>query len=377
MSGGNVIGSQKEMTAVINNLKESRVLDKGIDTLTLEESYSVKLLDLSTKMVNLQYNRLQANVSKIRTHLRPEHIASMRTLELEGKFKAESPIVASSSESKIAAAAKRLKFNNYNYKRSASANPWLGKHNKNLVVLEKNTTPNRQCRRQSIMSNQSEVAAVLCKRVRPHTSKEGDTLAYRRESNPDGKLQRPNTALILERIATAQKSRKNLSRQTIYCCHDGKSNHGDSMMPNEVFGPNPYEVRRKRFLSQETSKSQELAAQQGKFLEETTEFVRENPSVYHLRPEATQEVIQSIDSMATRTGSDQRKKKLKRGKSIIERVDSALLRHFSEIRKMQLDDSFTGFTGVNTLSRARCSQAQVWSESCTKTKVSFEEAEVL
>lgn len=380
MAGGNVIGSQKEMTAVINNLKESRVLDKSIDTLSLEESYSVKLLDLDTKMVNLRYGRLQVNVSKLKTNLSLDDIAAMKLLEAEGKFKPENLIAASSNKSKIAAAEKRLKFNKPG-RRAASAMPRLGKRSPRTMTVEQGPrTPNIQ--RKSISDGLPEAGSILCKRLRPQTSVNVNvvrTETAQPELPKDDKPQRPSTAQILERIATAQKARKNLSRQTLYSCHDGKSNHGNGIA-SDVFGPSPYEVRRIRYLDDEYVTAKRLAIRQDDFIGKTSQFVRQNPCIYDMRPETTEEVIHSIDSMASRPGSDRNRVRAASCKSIIHRVDSALLKQFAEIRKtryLRLDDSFIDFSGINTLAKAQYGQEKSWRNMNNNHRVSFKTAAAL
>ena len=376
MAGGNVIGSQKEMTAVINNLKESRVLDKAIDTLSLEESYSVKLLDLNTKMVNLQYNHLQSNVSKIKTHLTLKDIAAMKTLELEGKLKCESLIAASTSKSKIAAATKRLKFSNTN-KRAVTAMSRLGKHH--IATNEEKTPKLCTVRRHSVTEEPLERSSILCTKLRPQTSTGSRNSEANFEEVVSGKQQRPNTAQILERIATAQKARKNLSRQTTYSCHDGKGHHG-SGIANDVFGPSPYEVRRIKYLEQEYNKIKQLGIRQCQFLGKTTEFVKENPCIYELRPEATEEIIHSIDSIAMRPGTDKNKIRGVSCKALIDSMDPALLKQFNENRKtlyLRIDESLVDYSGVNTLAKAQLGRMETWRNLGCKNRVSFKTAVAL
>lgn len=376
MAGGGAIGSQKEMTAVINNLKETRVLDKALQTLSLEESYSTKLLDLNNKLVRYKYVRLQGNVSKIKSNLSPGEIATLRTQELDGKFKPETPIVSSSTASKIAAAAKRLKLNNY--RRAKSAMPRLQKRKAPLRDnVDEQVEKPMACfssRRPSILSDHSEVAAVLCKKLRPHTVAEVDIPGR-------GSVSRSSTAAILEKITSAQKARKNLSQQTAYSCHEAKpaSASRASQQISDVFGPNPYEMRRRRFLDSEHNMSRLLEFRKNEFLGETKKFVKDNPPISdNMAPELTTEIIKSIDSMAMRPGSSSSRSRS--GRSLVDRVDHALLKQFAEIRKtryLRMEEDMLDDSGVQTLASDHFCRTQSWRNIGNKTRVSFKVAAAL
>lgn len=376
MAGGGAIGSQKEMTAVINNLKETRVLDKALQTLSLEESYSTKLLDLNNKLVRYKYVRLQGNVSKIKSNLSPGEIATLRTQELDGKFKPETPIVSSSTASKIAAAAKRLKLNNY--RRAKSAMPRLQKRKAPLRDnVDEQVEKPMACfssRRPSILSDHSEVAAVLCKKLRPHTVAEVDIPGR-------GSVSRSSTAAILEKITSAQKARKNLSQQTSYSCHEAKpaSASRASQQISDVFGPNPYEMRRRRFLDSEHNMSRLLEFRKNEFLGETKKFVKDNPPIIdNMAPELTTEIIKSIDSMAMRPGSSSSRSRS--GRSLVDRVDHALLKQFAEIRKtryLRMEEDMLDDSGVQTLASDHFCRTQSWRNIGNKTRVSFKVAAAL
>ena len=51
---GEKFGSDREVQAVIHNIKEQRLLEKSLGTLDLEESYSVKLINLDYKTVKVR-----------------------------------------------------------------------------------------------------------------------------------------------------------------------------------------------------------------------------------------------------------------------------------------------------------------------------------
>lgn len=360
MAAGSSVGSQKEMTAVINNLKEARVLDKAMDTLNLEESYSVKLLHLDTKIIKLKYNRLENNVGKIKTNLKPEDISAMKKLELGGKFQAKSPTVASTSHSKIMAAAKRLKFNNTSYRRAISAMPRL---EKSQITLSLNTAADRKLsqsakaesssvsskqsmpsstlnhRKQSLTSDRSDVGSVLCAKARPRTVVGDRVLLQKRKSVDEGQLKpRLNTTQILERIAAAQKAHKRHHRPTLYSCHDGKSD-GRGGFVGGAFSANPYELRRKHFLEEEHLRTSRLVVQKTQFIASTKRFIDANPCEHYTRPERTEEVIRSIDSTNKRSGNQTMiANKARQRKALLDRTDSAsLLKNFADIKKQLLE----------------------------------------
>lgn len=77
----------KEMAAVTYNMKEDRCLEKSMQTLNLERSYSMKLLQLDHRIVKVNYKRLKDKVSRIRSYLSVEEINEMKQLEAEGKIK--------------------------------------------------------------------------------------------------------------------------------------------------------------------------------------------------------------------------------------------------------------------------------------------------
>lgn len=376
---------------MIVNLKEARILDKAVQTLSLEESYATKLLDLNNKMVRFRYGRLKSGVGKIKSNLRPEDIAALRTLEVEGRFKPETPTVSSSSCSKIAAAARRLKLNSY--RRTSSAAPRLEKPRQTAAEprddqkpMEPATTQQRMqrrlSRRGSIMSDQLEMAAVLCKKTRPHTTKpvvDTSVLDYRSRTAPAAP-DRPNTALILEKIATAQKARKNLNKQTSYSCHDERGELGaKATTTDDVFGPNPYDVRRRKLLEGENQTCIYLNKRQQDFLGRTATFVEENPSIVDMQlPEATEEIILKIDSMAARPGSA--RVRGRSAKSIADRIDSALLKQFAELRKtryLRLDEKELDSSGVKTLVKDQLAGQADWRNVGNKTRVSFKSAVAL
>lgn len=354
MAGGSPLtGSSKELTAVIVNLKEARILDKAVQTLSLEESYAAKLLDLNSKMVKFNYRRLKNNVSKIRTNLRSEDIIAMKSLELDGKFKAEHPrICSSSSATKIAAAHKRLNLNTY--RRAQSATPRI-QHRYPTARTDSDTD--------SIRREHTDEPNIACsrRRLRPKTSVMLEQLPETVESRSP----RPkSTTLVLEKITRAQKANKIQASQVSYSCHDEKAPETEETKGNksvlDVFGPNPYEERRQKLLYVEGRTFTGLREKKKGFVSEMERFVAENPWKAVEKPEKTQEIIQSIDSMAARPG---RLRSRLTSNSSRERLrDRSLLREFAEIRKtryLRIDESLIEYS-ANTLASEFSERTLPW-----------------
>ncbi|RUS86473.1 hypothetical protein EGW08_005788 [Elysia chlorotica] len=99
----------KEMAAMLYNSKEQRVLEKSLQTLRLEQTYALKLLELDHRIIKVRYKRLKENVSKIKSHLPVDDISTFRDLENQGKLTSTGCSgVNLGSAIKIAAAARRL-----------------------------------------------------------------------------------------------------------------------------------------------------------------------------------------------------------------------------------------------------------------------------
>ena len=101
-------GSNKEVQAVTFNLKQQRLLEKTLQTIELEESYAIKLLQLDDREVRLRQNNLKSRVSKIKSHLEPKDVKEIRELEMQGKLKPMYNSLNTNSALRIAATAKRL-----------------------------------------------------------------------------------------------------------------------------------------------------------------------------------------------------------------------------------------------------------------------------
>ncbi|KAL8582322.1 hypothetical protein ACOMHN_037079 [Nucella lapillus] len=99
---------EKEVVAIAFNQKEQRVLEKSLATISLEATYSLKLLDLHNRTVKVHFRQMKDKVSRIKSHLEPDEIHELSRLEAEGKLQPMYPAVSLGSALKIAAAARRL-----------------------------------------------------------------------------------------------------------------------------------------------------------------------------------------------------------------------------------------------------------------------------
>lgn len=374
VKGGVILGSSKETTAVIMNLKETRVLDKSVQTLSLEESYAAKLLDLNKKMVRFNYSRLKKNVNKIQTHLRTEDIAVMKSLESEGRFKAEHPRICSSTNTtKIAAAQKRLKLDRY--RRAQSALPVLDRHSQGSEEEVREETTDESSNKSSDKQFADDEPRVSCRfrNSRPKTSiciasvncSEADS----QSTKVTPRSPRPKTAAtILERIAKAQKAHKNYAPQSTFSCHDEKPTGANGATENaeksalDVFGPNPYEERRKKFMTMESETLNQLTDKKTGFVKEVEKFVKENPAVVEMKPEKTKQVIESIDSMAKRPGM------MPQG---ARGVEESLYKQLAEIRKtryLRVEDSKLDIKTTNTLAHDFLKKTEKWRQYTANAK---------
>ncbi|BFY98921.1 hypothetical protein BsWGS_01961 [Bradybaena similaris] len=102
----------KETSAVMYNQKEQRVLEKCLQTLHLEQTYALKLLDMDNREMKVHHKKLKDKVSKIRSFLPIEDISKFRELDMKGRFKPAYECVVLSSAVKIAEASRRLNLNN-------------------------------------------------------------------------------------------------------------------------------------------------------------------------------------------------------------------------------------------------------------------------
>jgi hypothetical protein len=110
MARPNTSKNDKEVNAVIFNMKEQRCLLKNLHTLDAEASYSLKLIDLNNRGIKLFYRRFKDKVNKIKSHLQTDEIAQLKILDASGKMKELVKPLNITGALRIADAEKRLKL---------------------------------------------------------------------------------------------------------------------------------------------------------------------------------------------------------------------------------------------------------------------------
>jgi hypothetical protein len=288
------LGSDKEVAAVTFNLKEQRVLEKTMQTLALEESYALKLLELDQRIVRVNYKRLRDRVGKIKSNLRPDEIAEIRTLEVEGKFKPQNSAVNLSSALKIASAARRLKLGQIGKKdmrvriRTQSASPRVIQkaHSLTGVFTDEPDEPERKPRWASLEVGLNQIGRHPLARpdsaetVRAHTSHGF------RENRKDTRTPRAQTSHGYRNVWSSHSDKKeNGDRLDL----QRPSNEGNV----DDFGPNPYEERRQSLLNIENHKSKGLRTRKDNFVQTVHEYIESNPLPGVIREEDPEEVRQS------------------------------------------------------------------------------------
>ncbi|XP_067667207.1 uncharacterized protein [Haliotis asinina] len=312
---GRKYGSDKEVAAVTFNMKEQRCLEKSLQTLTLEKTYSLKLLDLDHRIIKVNYRRLKDKVSRIKSNLSADEISDLRQLEADGKLRPAYNSVNISGALKIAAASRRLKFQRPLRDRASSAHPRLTGHNEGTSQ----TTPTLPGLRRSnsvtgvfIDAPASDVTRRrLSVDVIPNNDKPRPFSAFTigqsnaHETNGDEVNKRPATStcvgfdktkLIVSRPTTGA-SYNNVSHGHT---HSPFSSHSQaekdarapsaslnrrqsrelkSMYPSDDsidsnLGDDLYEERRQELLEEELARAEELELRKEEFLLKIDEYLR-------------------------------------------------------------------------------------------------------
>ncbi|XP_064596658.1 uncharacterized protein LOC135463327 [Liolophura sinensis] len=100
----------KETAAIGVNIKQRRVLENAMHSLSLEESRSLKLLEINHRIVKVNYRRLKDKVSRISSFLTAKEIEVLSDMEARGQLKPVYRAPISSSSLKITSAEKCLKL---------------------------------------------------------------------------------------------------------------------------------------------------------------------------------------------------------------------------------------------------------------------------
>ena len=117
MSRPHASKNDKEVNAVIFNMKEQRCLLKNLTTLDAEASYSLKLIDLNNRGIKMFYKRFKDKVNKIKSHLQSDEIAHLKILDATGEMRELVKPLNITGALRIADAEKRLKLQGRDYSR--------------------------------------------------------------------------------------------------------------------------------------------------------------------------------------------------------------------------------------------------------------------
>ena len=303
MPGSRKPRRDKEMAAVTHNMKEDRVLEKSMQTLSLEKSYAMKLLQLDHRIVRVNYKRLKEKVSRIKSHLTADEITELKQLESEGKIKPTNSVNLGSAI-KIAGAAKRLRLQgpprantSINFQVEKSSNESLNRpsteiHTKlrrsNSVVGVFIDTPevNKTKRRKSIDNGMTT--------IRPLSAFDNATHDEMKQRNI--KFTRPATsAALLPHNVTNQTPRINTqSTHSPYSSHTAMEREKSGLLPppksgvdktsmfsddsiDSNLGEDLMEERRQELLMEENARFSELEDRKKDFMSMLDDYFKANP----------------------------------------------------------------------------------------------------
>ncbi|KAK3097743.1 hypothetical protein FSP39_012717 [Pinctada imbricata] len=293
----------KEMAAVTHNMKEDRVLEKSLQTLHLEQSYAMKLLQLDHRIVRVNYKRLKEKVSRIKSHLTADEITELKQMESEGKIK-PSNTVNLGSAIKIAGAAKRLKLqgpprahtsmnlttdrsSTESVNRPQTINGKLRRSNSVVGVFIDAPEPSNQKRRSSIDNGMTT--------IRPLSAFENTTQDEMKQKN--FKFSRPATSVaVLPHQINQQTPRANpAATHSPYSSHTATEKEKSGMLAqprptvdktsmisddsiDSNLGEDLMEERRQELLMEENARFQELEERKKEFMSMLDDYFKANPS---------------------------------------------------------------------------------------------------
>ncbi|XP_014783191.1 uncharacterized protein LOC106878482 [Octopus bimaculoides] len=103
-------GANRELVAIVVNLREERCLQKCLQTIDMERKYSSKVFELDLRILKVYLKGLRERISHIKSNLTAEEICQVRELEAQEKLGNHFPSAVSTSALKIAAAYRCLKL---------------------------------------------------------------------------------------------------------------------------------------------------------------------------------------------------------------------------------------------------------------------------
>lgn len=298
----------KEMTAMAHNVKEKRCLVKSMQTLDLEKTYSMKLINLDHRGIKLSYKRLKDKVSKIKSHLTTDEIVNLKQLEADGKLRNTSNTVNLGSALKIAAAAKRLKLQSAPRPVTSVLPTLPAREYTDVSFTRHQTVPFNLKRSNSVTgvfidapdenNNNERRNSISGPSLRPFSV--ANIQATSNNSIDNNKLERAITAnpIIREKslsrsdTKTSQRAKSSMPAHSPYSSHSANANekeqrnnptNGDVKTPflsddiESNLGDDLFEERRQELLEDEKTTYEDIELKTKDFLYRLDNYLKENP----------------------------------------------------------------------------------------------------
>lgn len=390
----------KEMAAVTYNMKEDRCLEKSMQTLNLERSYSMKLLQLDHRIVKVNYKRLKDKVSRIRSYLSVEEINEMKQLEAEGKIKPLNTVNLGSAI-KIAGAAKRLKIQGPT---RANTSLTLSSHKGSDETINRPFTAMTSLRRSN------SVTGAFIDAPEPNTAKRRNStdigtttirpLSAFVESSGNNKVPkatRPATSqLVLGQHQHTPRINPNATHSP-YSSHTAvekefpqpsRIQERTSGLTDDIdsnLGEDLMEERRQEMIMEEQERFNELEERKKDFMKKLDDYFKENPipdwtnppPIVKLPPPSEEEA----DDAASTTGSVNKgmKYRLLPHRLTLEKTFKSeeeykakiweLWKDLNKCRYLRIPDEMLDLSGVNTLAKDQMKLFQMFRRQDTRTKL--------
>ncbi|XP_078314760.1 uncharacterized protein LOC111130182 [Crassostrea virginica] len=400
MPGGTrKVRRDKEMAAVTYNMKEDRCLEKSMQTLNLERSYSMKLLQLDHRIVKVNYKRLKDKVSRIRSYLSVEEINEMKQLEAEGKIKPLNTVNLGSAI-KIAGAAKRLKIQGPT---RANTSITLSSHKGSDETINRPMTAHTNLRRSN------SVTGAFIDAPEPNTAKRRNStdvglttirpLSAFVEGSSNSKVPkatRPATSqLVLGQHSHTPRINPNATHSP-YSSHSAvekeflsptRNQERTSGLTDDIdsnLGDDLMEERRQEMIMEEQERFNELEERKKDFMTKLDDYFKENPvpdwssppPVVQLPP-----VEDDADEEGSVTESVKRgmKHRLLPQRITLDRTFKSeeeykakifeLWKDLNKCRYLRIPDEMLDLSGVNTLAKDQMKLFHMFRRQDTRTKL--------
>lgn len=390
----------KEMAAVTYNMKEDRCLEKSMQTLNLERSYSMKLLQLDHRIVKVNYKRLKDKVSRIRSYLSVEEINEMKQLEAEGKIKPLNTVNLGSAI-KIAGAAKRLKIQGPT---RANTSLTLSSHKGSDETINRPFTAMTNLRRSN------SVTGAFIDAPEPNTAKRRNStdigtttirpLSAFVESSANNKVPkatRPATSqLVLGQHQHTPRINPNATHSP-YSSHTAvekefpqplRTQERTSGLTDDIdsnLGEDLMEERRQEMIMEEQERFNELEERKKDFMKKLDDYFKENPIPDWTNPPPTVKLPppseEEADDGASTTGSVNKgmKYRLLPHRLTLEKTFKSeeeykakiweLWKDLNKCRYLRIPDEMLDLSGVNTLAKDQMKLFQMFRRQDTRTKL--------